>query len=66
MVSLNIEKTFGFISKENVNSYAEVAMDPRASMYTERTSRIFSFMEVVEFRQFAYDTTAIRYQTDIG
>ena len=32
MVSLNIEKTFGFISKENVNSYAEVAMAARKTL----------------------------------
>lgn len=32
MVSLNIEKTFGFISKENVNGYAEVAMAARQTL----------------------------------
>ncbi len=32
MVSLNIEKTFGFISKEDVNSYAEVAMAARKTL----------------------------------
>lgn len=32
MVSLNIEKTFGFISKENVDSYAEVAMAARRTL----------------------------------
>ncbi len=32
MVSLNIEKTFGFISKEKVNGYAEVAMAARQTL----------------------------------